>query len=133
MRNFNLTADDNLMKRMLDEGIIYINEDDGSGRDMYEECNEYLFHNDKYIVTIYSCNVLDSELLIYDINTLNLIASQYLRPQGHYERFNYNKWGSILYNNKEEQEDDDIVFEELMKEDRQSPHYEQYEIDYERF
>ena len=102
-----------LIKNMINKGILFRNEDDGSGRDMYECCNEYLFHNDKYVVTIYTCNVLDPELIIYDINTLNKIGTQYLWPQMPCERFNENKWGSFVYDKNDEdiepEEDEEVL------------------------
>lgn len=121
----------NLIKRMTEKGILFRYFDNGL-MDVYEASNEYLFHNDKYVVTLYTCdNVIDSQFLIYDINTLNRIASQWVRPQNPCERFNENKWGSFVEGIFINNDDDDQAFEELIKEDRHSPGY-WNEIDYER-
>jgi hypothetical protein len=127
--NFNLTADANLIKRMNKKGILFRFIDDGSLMDMYECSNEYLFHNDKYVVTLYTCdNVIDPQFLIYDINTLNRVASQWVRPQQPCERFNENQWGSFV--EAIDNDDDDDTFKEMLEEDKS--HRNQYEIDYER-
>ena len=114
-----------LKKELIKRGILF-DEEDKVPYDPYEAQEELFCISNGLIITIYTCNVLDPSFRIYDTN-YNFIGSQdcFKQPRCGYIGFNpFCSYGNV-------KEDDDNDFEELMKEDRQSHHYEQYEIDWE--
>lgn len=113
-----------LVKELTKRGILF-DETDKIPYDPYEASEKLFCISNGLIITIYTCNVLDPSFRIYD-TYYNFIGSQdcFKQPRCGYIGFNpFCSYGNV--------EEDDSDFEELMREDRNSPHYMQYEIDWE--
>ena len=78
-----------LKKELIKRGIVYENDD------IYEDGRSLIEVTDKYIITLWGCNVLPTEIHLFDHN-FNLIGTQDLFPEKLFFSNSYT-WHSIAY------------------------------------